>query len=137
MDLDKELIKKHEGLSLKPYKCSAGKTTIGFGRNLDDAGITEEEAEILLENDTIRARADAAQFVSNFETLAYMRQCVLVDMAFNLGLTRLSQFKVLKAALERGDYSCAADSMLASKWAAQVGSRAVELANIMRTGSTA
>jgi hypothetical protein len=51
--LQKQLI-RHEALRLKPYRCSADKLTIGIGRNLDDVGITEEEAYFLLGNDISR-----------------------------------------------------------------------------------
>jgi len=46
-----EMIKKHEGFSAKPYQDIVGKTTIGWGRNLSDIGISKNEALILLEND--------------------------------------------------------------------------------------
>ena len=62
VDLLVEQIKKHEGLELKPYTDTVGKTTIGIGRNLDDVGITEREAEFLLMNDIGRANDEAKKF---------------------------------------------------------------------------
>lgn len=131
----RELIKRHEGLRLKPYRCPAGKLTIGYGRNLEDVGISEEEAEVLLQNDLRRAVETAARCAAEhgvlFETLPEDAKVVLTDMAFNLGF-RLSGFRRMFAALKRGDYEEAAREMLDSLWARQVGERARELSGIMK-----
>lgn len=125
-----ELLIKHEDLRLKPYKCSAGKLTIGVGRNLEDNGITEEEALYLLRNDIETCEREASRYPW-FETLSPKRQNVIISMIFNLGLYRFSQFKNMISAIENEDYSEAAHQMLDSKWAEQVGKRAVELAQMM------
>lgn len=52
-----EELKRHEGLRLKPYKCSANSWTIGFGRNLESVGISGEEALMMLKNDIQRSPA--------------------------------------------------------------------------------
>ena len=124
-------IKKHEGLRLKPYKCSAGKLTIGYGRNLDDIGISRSEANDLLLEDIKRAQDAASQF-NWWRNLDGKRQDVVVEMIFNLGLPRFLQFKKAIQALRDQDYDEAADQMLDSKWAKQVGKRAVTLADKMR-----
>lgn len=130
-------IKKHEGLRLKPYLDTATppRTTIGYGRNLDDQGITEEEAELLLQNDLARVSQELAALPA-YQLLGYdvPRQMVLVDMCFNLGLTRLLGFKKFLAALERGDFQTAADEMVDSEWYRQVGNRAKFLVSVMRSG---
>jgi lysozyme len=64
-----DLLKKHEGLRLKPYRCSADKLTIGYGRNLDDVGISEEEAEMLLLNDLLTANIEVENRFVWFEDL--------------------------------------------------------------------
>lgn len=128
-----ELIKKHEGLRLKPYTCPAGKLTIGYGRNLDDTGISPYEAETLLHNDIQNCYAQCVKFPF-WNTLNESRQAVLVDMCFNMGINRLKGFQKMLAALGRGDYPSAAKEMLSSAWARQVKSRATELAEIMQTG---
>lgn len=125
----------HEGLRLKPYKCTAGKTTIGVGRNLDDVGITEEEARFLLANDIERCKADLDANLPWWRGLNETRQRVLLDMCFNLGITRLLQFKNTLSAVRAGDFTNAARGMLDSKWATQVGKRATTLASMMMTGS--
>ena len=127
------LIKKHEGLRLRPYKCTAGKLTIGYGRNLDDNGISEVEAEQMLHNDIQNCYAACLKFPF-WNELNAARQAVLIDMCFNLGITKMKQFKKMLAALEIGAYYRAAHEMLDSHWARQVTSRATELAEIMEKG---
>ncbi len=134
-DLRAQLV-KHEGLRLKPYKDTVGKWTIGVGRNLSDVGISEAEASYLLDNDIRKAVDDASTLVENFETLNDTRQHVLIDMAFNLGRSRLSRFRLMLAAVEAGDFKQAADEMVNSRWYLQVGPRSARLELMMRTGST-
>ena len=125
--------KQHEGLRLKPYRDSVGVLTIGYGRNLEDVGITREEAERMLERDL----AGAYQAVAAWEWFADLspaRQQVLVEMAYNLGLRRLMGFGQMLAACKSGRYQDAADEMLQSRWAGQVGARARTLAETMRRG---
>ncbi len=123
----------HEGLRLKPYRCTAGKLTIGVGRNLDDKGISKEEALFLLRNDiaTVTTQLQKYDWYINTDPI---RQKVLIDRAYNLGVGGLLQFRRMIAALGRGDYEGAADQMLDSRWAVQVGYRAVRLAEMMRSG---
>lgn len=128
-------LRRHEAVRLKPYRDLVGKLTIGVGRNLEDVGITEAEADYLLNGDVDRAtRSLFARYPSWFTELDPIRQAVLVNMAFNLGLTRLAGFTHMLAALAGKQYGLAADEMITSKWALQVGDRAVELAAQMRTG---
>jgi len=129
-----EQLKRHEGFRSKPYLCTAGKTTIGYGRNLDDVGITKDEAETLLKHDINTAIAQLIArypFVDNLDTVRF--DC-LINMCFNLGITRLSKFKKMWAAIEQGSYRRASEEMMDSKWAKQVGLRAEELAYQMLTG---
>lgn len=123
----------HEGLKLKPYLCPAGKLTIGVGRNLDDMGITKYEAMMLLENDVARLRFELMS-CGWFNSLDQVRQDAILNMAFNLGVSRLLRFEKMIAALRSEDYPLAASEMLSSTWSAQVGKRAVELAQIIKTG---
>lgn len=125
-----EMIKKHEGLSLKPYKDTVGKLTIGYGRNLDDRGLSEKEARYLLSNDVLEAMNEAKTF-SWYSYLSSNRQAVIVNMIFNLGLTKFKTFKNMISAIEKRDYKTAAAEMLNSKWAEQVKSRAVMLSRMM------
>lgn len=123
-----------EGLRLTPYRDSVGKLTIGVGRNLEDRGITRDEAIFLLDNDIIAVLDQLAAHVPFFAALDDVRQRVLADMAFNVGMGGLLGFKNTLAAVARGDYDAAAVGMLASRWATQVGDRALVLAEMMRSG---
>lgn len=131
----RKMLIEHEGLRLRPYLCPAGKISIGVGRNLEDVGISEDEALYLLENDIRRAEQTARwccrRHGIEFSGLQENVQLALLDMAFNLGY-RLSGFRKMFAALKAGDYKEAAREMLDSKWATQVGSRAQELAEMVR-----
>jgi lysozyme len=125
---------RHEGLKLKPYRDTAGNLTIGVGRNLDGVGVSKTEALSLLANDIagLEAALDAAQ--PWWRRLDDVRQDVMAELAFNLGTTGLGAFHGTLSALEAGQYAAAADRLLASRWASQVGARANELAAILRTG---
>lgn len=126
-------LRVHEGLRLKPYRCTAHKLSIGYGRNLDDVGISTDEAEYLLVADVARAYRAAAHLVANFAQLCATRQAVLVDMAFNLGAQGLAGFTKMRTAIEQENFTKAATEMLNSRWAKQVGSRATFLAEKMKT----
>lgn len=124
----------HEGLRQFPYKDTVGKITIGVGRNLTDKGLSHPEIHFLLENDIDGTWDGLAAALPWVKDLDDVRQRVLLDMAFNLGVAGLLKFKATLAAVERGDYAAAATNMLKSKWAKQVGHRAVRLARMMSDG---
>lgn len=126
---------KHEGLRLKPYRDSVGKLTIGVGRNLDDVGISAAEAMTLCLNDIEEASEELDRQVPWWRSLNDARQEVLCEMRFNMGWPRLAGFRKFLLAAEAGDFEAAAHEMLSSQWAAQVGKRAVTLADATRKGS--
>ena len=128
-------VKRHEGFRSKPYLCTAGKTTIGFGRNLDDVGITEGEASFLLRNDLSHAYSDLITNHPWADELTAPRKEAFINMVFNLGINRFNQFKKMLAAAEREQWDECANQALDSRWAKQVGNRAVEIAEQLRTGS--
>ena len=128
-------VKRHEGFRSKPYLCTAGKTTIGFGRNLDDVGITEGEASFLLRNDLSHAYRDLITNHPWADELTAPRKEAFINMVFNLGINRFNQFKKMLAAAEREQWDECAVQALDSRWAKQVGKRAVEIAEQLRTGS--
>ena len=127
-------IKQDEGFSAKPYKCTAGKLTIGYGRNIEDIGVSEDEAQYMLNNDISYCYNKLKAVFPFFETLSKPRQYVLINMCYNVGITRLAGFKRMLAELSQGNYNQAAAEMLNSKWAAQVPNRAARLAEIMKKG---
>jgi lysozyme len=127
-------LRLHEGERLKPYRCTAGKLTIGVGRNLEDRGITAAESAMLLANDIADMERELQRTLPWVARLDDVRQRVLLDMAFNLGIVGLLNFKKTLAAVEAGQYQQAATMMLDSRWAGQVGQRAERLSRMMATG---
>ena len=151
--LENELA-RDEGERLKAYRCTAGKRTIGIGRNLDDVGISAAECEALgitlksciargitqaqsralFANDIAGCERDLDRRLPWWRGLVPVRQRVLLNMCFNLGITRLLGFRNTLAMMKAGDFAGAARGMLASLWARQVGDRATRLATMMRSG---
>jgi lysozyme len=130
----KEQLIRHEGLRLKVYDCPAGYKTIGVGRNIEHKGITEEEAVYLLENDIEYFTNQLEEKLIGFQDLSEGKKAVLVNMAFNLGVNGLLKFKNMLAAVFEERWEDASSEMLNSKWADQVGNRAIELSEIMANG---
>jgi len=124
---------RHEGLKLKPYRCTAGKLTIGVGRNIEDNGITDAEARMMLRYDIEVSRTSLLKY-KWFQELDPVRQDAIINMVFNLGLPRFLGFKKTIGYLQAKDWEGAATEMLNSRWAKQVGRRALELAAIIVTG---
>jgi len=123
-----------EGVRTKPYRDTVGKLTCGVGRNLDDVGLRPDEIDLMLRNDIAVADKDARSLVPSFDSLSEPRKAVLCNMAFNLGRTRLSGFVNFLGAIADQQWAEAESAMLNSKWALQVGKRAVRLAKMMREG---
>ncbi|RJG06237.1 lysozyme [Noviherbaspirillum cavernae] len=127
-----------EDIRLKPYRCTAGRLTIGVGRNLDDVGITKSEAMMLLGADIDRVEADLDRCLPWWRGMSDVRQQVLSNMCFNMGIGNskrgLLSFRNTLAAMQRGDYKVAARGMRDSSWANQVGARAERLAKMMEEG---
>lgn len=131
-----EQLTKHEGVKRFPYTDTVGKLTIGVGRNLTDKGLRPEEIAILLDHDVADAEDDARALVGNacFNALSDVRKAVVVNMAFNLGVTRLRKFVQMLAAMKDGRHRDVAMEMRQSKWAQDVKGRAEELATLYERG---
>ena len=131
-----EQLRLHEGVRSKVYLCSEGYETIGVGRNISPSGIglSDDEIAYLLANDIARCEKEIAERFDWFDDLDPVRQDALVDMAFNLGISRLAQFQNMIAALAEERFDDAAAEALDSKWARQVGQRAQTVAAMIRTG---
>lgn len=124
-----------EGLRLKPYRCTAGRLSIGVGRNLEDRGIGESEALLLLDNDIKDFWEQLRGRLPWLEKAPERVQEAVVNMAFNLGVNGLLGFKETLALMQTEKYDEAARAMLASKWARQVGKRAERLAGQVQSAS--
>jgi lysozyme len=129
-----EQLTRHEGCELMPYRDTEGLLTIGIGRCIDRIGISREEAEHLLKNDLMRVKMEIHERAPWIHNLDDVRRNAFLNMAFNLGTNGLLKFqKALSHAREARWDECASE-MLDSKWARQVGNRAKELAEQVRTG---
>jgi lysozyme len=133
-----EQLIQHEGLRLLPYKDSVGRWTIGVGRNLDDVGISKSEALYLLDNDIGRVCVELDQALPWWRGLDLIRQQVLIDLGFNLGVltppetAKLLTFERTLALIRTGQYVLAADNLTTTLWHTQVGSRALDLEAMLR-----
>jgi len=147
-----ELLRKHEGVKLKPYICPAGNLSVGIGRNLEDlglssdellylgrsledvkkVGITLDEAEYLLLNDIERCINELKSIFDDFDFLPEDVQMVLVDMIFNLGKTRFLGFKKMIKAVKVRDWEEMVKQMRDSRWCEQVKSRCDDNEMIVR-----
>jgi lysozyme len=134
------LLIREEGVQLRPYRCPTGKLSIGVGRNLDDVGITRQEAEILFENDLMRATAAVMSRLPWAAQLDEPRQAVLISLAFQMGVgskasgTGLLGFTRMLAAMERSAWDEAAIQLLDSRLAKQTPERTERLATQLRFG---
>ena len=126
-----EMLIRHEGVKRKPYLDTAGKLTLGIGRNLDDTGISEGEAFSMLHADVARVRKGLSDYLPWWNEQPDPVRLVLQNMGFQLGVNGLLEFKETLAALRRRDYSAAAKHMLDSRWAQQTPRRAQELAGLI------
>jgi lysozyme len=129
----KTLIEDHEGRRSKIYRCTAGKNSIGIGRNLDDVGLSDDEIDYLFANDLKRAR-DAASKYPWFADLSEVRQAAILDLMFNLGATRFAGFRNFIHAMSLKQYAWAAAELENSKWFSQVRRRARRIKSMISTG---
>ena len=131
-----DMLKRHEGVRSHVYLCSAGYETIAVGRNIAESGLglSEDEIEYLLNNDIKRVREELEDNYFWFRALNEARQDAMIDICFNLGLTRLRGFVKALEAMSREQFDIAADEFMDSRWSQLVGNRAVEVTEMIRTG---
>ncbi|MFA5323156.1 MAG: glycoside hydrolase family protein [Smithella sp.] len=144
----KELLVKHEGWKLKPYKCSAGKWTVGCGYNFSDNPlpediekylsitecITDEMADRLLDLSIGWAVADCHKLFPRFNKFSQKRQDALIDFLFNVGIRTAKKFVHTIAAINTGRWEDAADGFRNSAWFRQVNERGIEIASMIEDG---
>jgi lysozyme len=132
-----ETLKRHEGVKYYVYKDHLGYETIGVGRCLKQGvglGLTHDEVDYLLMNDINRCLEELDAAFPWFKDLTEIRREAMINLCFNLGLTRLRKFEKALAAMSIHNYEEAADEFLDSRWAKQVGNRATEVTEMIRTG---
>ena len=140
VELLSEKLEMEEGCELMPYHCpevaggGGGRLSIGIGRNLEDRGITKDEALFLLANDIAIVQDELAGALPFYSDAPECVRLVLCDMTFNLGLGKLLKFKNMLAALERGDLEQAAHELLDSLYCRQLPARAQRNAELLIRG---
>jgi lysozyme len=147
------LIMRHEGFRPQAYRDTRGFLTIGYGTNLDAIGaprqckaaglnydslrnggeITEDEASVLMGNAVQYAIDCAGVAVRGFNAMPDNVQLAIVDMVYNMGLSKFGEFHKLIAALESGNWADAAQEMKDSAWFYQVGNRAKDDITLVET----
>ena len=143
----KDMIRRHEGLRLKPYPCSENHLTIGYGWNLENdlpldiasylrvtGEITRAQAERLLNIAIDTATRQAWEIFPQFGGFTDRRQMALIDFIFNVGAGGALKFKRAMAAIYSGKWGKAADEFQDSKWFSQVGGRGPEIVGMIREG---
>jgi lysozyme len=126
----KTLIEGHEARKPKAYKCTAGKTTVGIGRNLDDVGLSDDEIDYLFANDMRRVN-DALAKYKWFAELSEVRKAACQDLMFNLGATRFAGFVNFIQAMSTKQYTWAAAELKNSRWYGQVGRRGPRICSMI------
>jgi lysozyme len=134
IDALKRHLEAEEGRRRKPYRCTAGKLTIGIGKNLDDAGLSNDEIDYLLSNDVRRVMGELDRHFPWWRDLSEARQVGLASLCFQLGLQGLMGFRKMLAALQRGDYAEAAQELMDSRLAIQTPARAGRLRAMIERG---
>lgn len=133
--LSRDLVKSHEGLRLRPYTCTAGHLSIGYGWNLDEwplppeiasffhlwGRITEEMADQLLDIQISIAVADCRKLYPGFDGFSEARRIALTDFLYNLGIVRASGFRKMRTAINAGDWNEAAEQVRDSAYWQQLG----------------
>lgn len=133
MDLEKIVtdLENDEAFRQFPYRCTGGKLTIGYGRNLEDKGISVDEADVLLRNDIQSSIYDLTQIFSDFDTIPESIQRVLVNMRFQLGSYGFRAFKNMINAVENQDWDWMINEMKDSLWYTQTPNRANRLIKLI------
>ena len=130
----KETLIRHEGKRQFAYVDTVGKLTIGIGRNLTDKGVTADEMVHMMNTNIRESELELRNEFPWFEQLGDVRQEVILNMCYNMGMPKLLGFKKMIKALEEFDYHEASKQMIKSKWYRQVKTRGAELAKVMRDG---
>lgn len=125
---------RDEGYRQYPYRCTAGRLTIGIGRNIDDVGISRTEAEFLLQQDIASSTSDLRTIFTEFGTFPDDIQRVLINMRFQLGFKRFRAFKKMIEAVRNRQWPEMVRQMKDSSWYKQVPDRAKRLILLVEGG---
>lgn len=124
-------LKIDEGYKQFPYRCSGNKLTIGYGRNIEDNGISKLEADYLLWNDINIAISEIKDIFIDFDNYPELVQRALTNMIFNLGKNKFLEFKKMIEAIRQHDWIIASNEAKDSKWHNQVKERAIRIEKML------
>ena len=148
METLKQMLIRHEGKKLIPYRCRSGFLTVGIGHNIDANGlpndvrnymrqngkITEEMVNKLYDIDIKKATEGCKELYPNFENFSEVRQMALIDFVFNVGEATAKKFISTNHYINSGDWENAAKRLEKSLWYKQVGKRSKEIVGMIRNG---
>lgn len=127
--------RRSEGLRLKAYQDTKGVWTIGYGTNLQELTITASTAEFWLARKLNEAENEAQSAFGWYMALTSRRQAAIVELIYNMGLSRLRGFTKFLAAMAAKDYATAHAELLDSKWRTDVGpTRSGRIAEMILNG---
>lgn len=137
-----EELRFDEGVRYVPYRDTKDIPTVGVGHNLQASPLpdgwsyplTDAQVDTLLHADLQNVYGDLNRALPWWTDLNDVRQRVICNMCFNLGINKLMGFKNTLAAMRQGRWADAVNGMLNSAWATQVGARAKRLAGRMEKG---
>ena len=139
----REQLKIDEDVKYEIYKDHLGYPTFGIGHLIteddpehgepDGTEISEDRVNEIFESDVAKFVSEAKILFPDLDELPDVAQQVIVNMAFNMGRPRLSKFKNFIAGVNDRDWTRAAEEMMDSRWADQVGARATRLRNLILT----
>ena len=144
MNLEKlqEELELDEGCKYEIYLDHLGYPTFGIGHLITEndpeygwevgASIDTHRVHETFESDIEGVLSDCSKLYSDFGDLPEEAQRVIANMMFNMGYTRLSNFKNMKLSVDARNWDVAADEMVDSKWYYQVPNRAERLVERMR-----
>jgi lysozyme len=128
-------LEQDEGRRRLAYRDTVGKLTVGIGRNITDRAFSDDEIDLMLKNDIAMVERQLDRVIPWWRKLDDVRQNVIANMAFNMGVPRLLGFSMTLDLVNSGRFDAAAQEMMRSKWAEQVGDRAKRLSDMMRKGT--
>ncbi|MDX9787917.1 MAG: glycoside hydrolase family protein [Desulfobacterales bacterium] len=128
-------LQQNEGFRGRPYRCSAGKLTIGYGRNIEEVGIKHSEALLMLMNDIEEVSSDLKTIFRQWDTMPPGRQLAMIDMRYQLGATGFRGFKKMLSAISAGNWQDAAAQIKDSRYYRQVPARARRVIRMVETGA--
>lgn len=130
--IERRLIKS-EGYRTHLYKCPADKWTVGVGHNIEDRGLSPAAIAFILREDMDICENELRGSLMYWDDLPGVVQEALMDLCFNMGISRLMKFRNMLKHMESGEWNKASDELLRSVYAKQLPKRALENAELIKS----